>query len=176
MGFTTARAVLVAVALAGGTAGLIGPTPAGACSLIGPQLTVPATAVAGDALEVSGFAFFDLVGELGAMCDGDYDLVPKTGVVVEVVFTTYSGDRTVSVPVTITEEPGPGSPESHWFGPISVPIPSDATAATVRAISTGTDASSARVAISGATTPPLVATPNGPPPAAPVEGQADFTG
>lgn len=163
-----------------------------ACSLAGPALTVPGTVEAGGTLEISGIRFFTLEGDLGADCGGDFRLVALTDVEVRVVFTRISGSSTVQVPAPVSG-PAAGSTElidgdRFTIGPLEVPVPDDATSATVSSEQayavtvriTGADPSTTTtLATPSVDTPapgPAAPGPAAPDPAAPVPGAPDYTG
>jgi hypothetical protein len=158
-----------------------------ACSLAGPALTVPGTAEAGGTLEISGIGFFTLEGDLGADCSGDFRLVALTDVEVRVEFARLSGSSTVRLAAPVSGPAG-GSPDlidgdRFTIGPLEVPVPDDATSATV----SSEQANAVTVTITGAdpSTTTTLATPSvdtpapgpeAPDPAAPVPGAPRYTG
>lgn len=163
--------------VAGGAALLGGGTPAGACSFAGPMLEVPDQVAAGGTLLVAGRGFFDIEGEVGADCGGDYEFIAQEGLVLTVRFETTSGPEVVELdaPVTAGVE---GDAERFTVGPFEVLVPGDATAATVTI--TGY-AEPIVVAVTGGpttTTAPSVppTTVPAPAPADPVDARPTFTG
>jgi hypothetical protein len=175
------RIALVAASLvvAGGALVASG-APAGACSFAGPSLSTPEQVEAGGTLVVAGQGFFDIVGEVGADCGGDYELIAQEGLVVTVRFDTPTGPMVVSLdaPVTAGVE---GDAERFTIGPLEVPVPADATAASVAI--TGFVEPVSVVVVGGPTTtttvPPTSAPPApapAPAPADPVDSRPRFTG
>lgn len=157
------------------SAATFGAEPSGACSFAGAMLSVPEEVDAGGTLVVAGQGFFDIEGEVGGDCSGDYELVAKSGVEVTVSFATASGpvSETRPAPVTAGVE---GDAERFTIGPLEFAVPADATAATVRT-STGIEesvavASDATTTTTDAPAPPVTSAP----PADPVPAQPRFTG
>ena len=160
----TVLVVATAVAGSGGTAG--------ACSFAGPALDVPREVRAGGTLHVAGQHWSRIEGEVGAMCDGDYQQVPLDGLEVEVAFATLSGDRSLTVPAAVHAD--------FTFGPIPIPVPVDATEAVVTVVDPLAVAPTRALVIVLGASPTTTATPQTPPsapaPADPVTGDAGFTG
>lgn len=174
-GLVAVAAVLGGATAVGGAAVLSDAPPAGACTLAGSMLTLPESVAAGGTLTISGQGFFDIDGEVGADCGGDYQLVPREGVVITVTFQTPSGPKVVELdaPVTAGDE---GAAERFTVGPFEVDVPGDATAATVRS---GGAWRTYDVAVTGGpttTTTTTNAPPSEPPAADPLDGTPGYTG
>lgn len=175
----TVAMVAMVLALVGLQVLAPGPLPAGACSFAGAQLTVDEDVEAGGTLAIAGRGFFDIDGEVGADCSGDYQFVALEGITVTVTFTTPDGPETVvlDAPVTAGVE---GDAERFTIGPFEVDVPADATAATVET----SNGVLVEVTVTGGT-PPTTAPPAttapptpapAPKPADPVDGTAGYTG
>lgn len=167
-------AVVAAVAVGGLHVAGAGPSPAGACSLVGPVLEVPDTVDAGGTLVISGVGMASIEGEIGADCGGDWSYVSLGSVEITVTFTTASGPRTVAIQADVADG---DDYEDFTVGPLEVDVPADATSATVT--SSPSPSWEYSVLVLGApttTTTTSPAPPVAPPPAAPRDAQPDYTG
>lgn len=180
----SAMAVLVSAAVIGLT-----PSAASACSFVPPTLglighypdgtpfRVPGL-MAGAPMTITGMGFFTVDGELLPDCSGDYDFVSQPPVTLVIDYTTLSGPRSTAVVAEVSDariprEDADDALADQFHISVDVPIPADATSVVVHAGSV-----EAASDIEGAV-PTTVPAGNGgsdATPAAPVSGNATFTG
>lgn len=149
-------AVVLAVTVA---AGSLAPTPASACSLVGPTIHAPTAIAAGATIRVTGEHLFRVEGTLEADCGGDWEPVALEGLVLRATFTTVDRPpviEDIAVTVVVSDADDDGFSEFTFDQPVD--IPDDATSAALELVDTGAEAT---VAITGAVISPTVAPSTG---------------